>query len=177
MADTTFTNGVTLTDADWFNDVNRLHYTIFGDPANLAAVRTTMAASDSAAGTIEIAVQSEMEAGSSATLAVTPGRQHFHPSAAKAWAKFNGNTAGTNAPIVGYNVANVTRNSTGNYTINLTNAFSSSDYVVIGNATGNTYAVIFVSSTASSFTIETRLTSTGAVADINPIFVVAFGDL
>ena len=77
MADTTFTNGVTLTDADWFNDVNRLHYTIFGDPANLAAVRTTMAASDSAAGTIEIAVQSEMEAGSSATLAVTPGRQHF----------------------------------------------------------------------------------------------------
>jgi hypothetical protein len=33
MADTTFTNGVTLTDADWFNDLNRLHYTIFGDPA------------------------------------------------------------------------------------------------------------------------------------------------
>lgn len=33
MSDTTFTNAVTLTDADWFNDVNRLHYTIFGDPA------------------------------------------------------------------------------------------------------------------------------------------------
>lgn len=39
MADTTFTNGVTLTDADWFNDVNRLHYTIFGDPANLASAQ------------------------------------------------------------------------------------------------------------------------------------------
>lgn len=35
MADTSFVNGVTLTDADWFNDVNRLHYTIFGDPANV----------------------------------------------------------------------------------------------------------------------------------------------
>lgn len=34
MADTTFVNGVTLTDEDWFNDVNRLHYTIFNDPAN-----------------------------------------------------------------------------------------------------------------------------------------------
>lgn len=37
MSDTTFTNGVTLTDADWFNDVNRLHYTIFGDPATGSA--------------------------------------------------------------------------------------------------------------------------------------------
>lgn len=35
--DTTFTNGVTLTDADWFNDVNRLHYTIFGDPTDKPA--------------------------------------------------------------------------------------------------------------------------------------------
>ena len=37
MSDTTFTNGVTLTDADWFNDLNRLHYTIFGDPATTTA--------------------------------------------------------------------------------------------------------------------------------------------
>lgn len=42
MADTTFVNGTTLSDADWFNDVNRLHYTIFGDPANLAAVKSLL---------------------------------------------------------------------------------------------------------------------------------------
>lgn len=42
MSDTVFTNGVTLTDADWFNDVNRLHYTIFSDPADAAAVRTAV---------------------------------------------------------------------------------------------------------------------------------------
>lgn len=40
MADTTFVDGSTLTAADWFNDVNRLHYTIFGDPANADAART-----------------------------------------------------------------------------------------------------------------------------------------
>lgn len=34
MSDTLFVNGVTLTDADWFNDLNRLHYTILGDPAS-----------------------------------------------------------------------------------------------------------------------------------------------
>lgn len=42
IASTTFVNGVTLTDEDWFNDLNRLHYTIFSDPADAAAVRTAL---------------------------------------------------------------------------------------------------------------------------------------
>lgn len=42
MVSTVFVNGVTLTDEDWANDLNRLHYTIFGDPANIAAVRTSL---------------------------------------------------------------------------------------------------------------------------------------
>lgn len=32
MADTAFTDGVTLSAADWFNDLNRLHYTLLQDP-------------------------------------------------------------------------------------------------------------------------------------------------
>lgn len=39
MADTVFVNMVTLSDADWFNDINRLHYTIFLDPPDLEAVK------------------------------------------------------------------------------------------------------------------------------------------
>jgi hypothetical protein len=35
MTSTVFVNGVTLTDEDWFNDLNRLHYTIFNDAADL----------------------------------------------------------------------------------------------------------------------------------------------
>lgn len=42
MSDTTFVNGVTLTDADWFNDVNRLHYTIFGDPTTKGDARGSL---------------------------------------------------------------------------------------------------------------------------------------
>lgn len=42
MSDTTFVNTVTLSDEDWFNDVNRLHYTIFGDPADAAAAAAAL---------------------------------------------------------------------------------------------------------------------------------------
>jgi hypothetical protein len=42
MADTTYTANVTPITADTMNDLNRLHYTIFGDPATAAAARTTL---------------------------------------------------------------------------------------------------------------------------------------
>lgn len=42
MADTTYTSGQTVITADTMNDLNRLHYTIFGDPADLAAVLTAL---------------------------------------------------------------------------------------------------------------------------------------
>ena len=38
MATTTFVNGTTTSDEDWFNDVDRLHYDIFGDPADSGEV-------------------------------------------------------------------------------------------------------------------------------------------
>lgn len=42
MATTTFVNGVTLSDADWFNDVDRVIYDILNDPADAAAIRTAL---------------------------------------------------------------------------------------------------------------------------------------
>lgn len=42
MADTTYVDGATLLTADTMNDLNRLHYTIFGDPADDAAARTNI---------------------------------------------------------------------------------------------------------------------------------------
>jgi hypothetical protein len=88
---------------------------------------TMVAASDTVAGKIEIAVQSEQETGTDATRAVTPGRQHFHPSAAKAWVYFT--VAGTTVTVQrSYNVSGVTRNSAGIYTVNFTNAFSDALY-------------------------------------------------
>jgi hypothetical protein len=52
MATTTFVNGVTLSDEDWFNDLDRLHYDIFGDPADLAAVKDTLHSAPGAIGDV-----------------------------------------------------------------------------------------------------------------------------
>lgn len=44
MTGTVFVNGVTLSDDDWFNDVNRLHYTIFADAADITAAKVAIKA-------------------------------------------------------------------------------------------------------------------------------------
>ena len=45
---------------------------------------------------------------------------------AKAWVKFNGVT--TTTINASYNVSSITRNATGDYTVNFTNAFSDTNY-------------------------------------------------
>lgn len=84
------------------------------------------AATDTVAGLIAIATQAEQEAGSVTNKAVTPGRQHFHPSTAKFWLKAG--TTGNN--LASYNVASLTDTGTGVLTITIGTDFSSSDYCV-----------------------------------------------
>lgn len=72
------------------------------------------------------ATQAQQEAASSTTVFVTPGRQQFHPSAAKAWACWNG--TGTLSVLASYNVTSVTDGGTGLYTPNVTTAFSSANH-------------------------------------------------
>ena len=52
MSSTTFVNGVTLTDEDWFNDVDRVVYDILGDPAAGSNIVTTLAVLPLAGGTL-----------------------------------------------------------------------------------------------------------------------------
>ena len=80
MADTVFVNTVTLSDEDWFNDLNRLHYTIFSDPANLAAVKATLHAAPGAiggttpaAGSFTTGAFSSLLTGSAGLLSITGG--------------------------------------------------------------------------------------------------------
>ncbi len=87
-----------------------------------------------AADVIKVAAsKADQIAGTSSNVYTNPLYQQNHPSAVKFWCSFNGTTAGTNAPIAGYNVVSVTKNSTGNYTINYIVPFSSTIYVVTGN--------------------------------------------
>ncbi len=76
-----------------------------------------------------VATQAEQETSTSIVQAVTPGRQQYHPSAAKAWAKFgvSGNI------LASYNVTSITDNGAGLAQVNFTTAFSSENYS--GNVT------------------------------------------
>lgn len=82
--------------------------------------------------TWQFAGSGTQEAGTSTTLLVVPARQHRHPSACKAWINFNG--TGTIAIREDYNVASITDNGVGDYTINWDVDFSNTTYCVVGAA-------------------------------------------
>lgn len=84
------------------------------------------AASDTATGVIEIADQTEMEAASDLTRAVTPGRQRHHPTHPKAWISFNGQ--GTPSIFVSSGISSITDDAVGQWTLNFTTAFASAGY-------------------------------------------------
>jgi hypothetical protein len=80
-------------------------------------------ASDTVVGGIEIATQAEMEAASSNTLAVAPGRMKYHPGVAK----FILHTTGTATPVADANCTygcTITDTGVGQLTINFSTAFS-----------------------------------------------------
>lgn len=72
-----------------------------------------------------IATQAEQETGTDTTKSVTPGRQQFHPSAAKFWAHVRV-TAGTPAIGGSYNVTSITDAGTGNLIVTIATDFSAS---------------------------------------------------
>lgn len=94
------------------------------------------AASDTTAGAIAIATQADQETGSSVVLAVTPGRQHFHPSACKFWANVTG--AGSPALSASYNVTSVADTNTGRMTVTIATDFSSAAWSLGGTGIGST---------------------------------------
>jgi hypothetical protein len=140
-------------------------------------------ASDTVAGALEIAVQSEMEAAASAVLAVTPGRQHFHPMHPKAGGNFNG--SGTPAFRSGdYGMGVITDGGTGIYTLALDTAFADTNYwctTWARLANGLTVAFMGVTAedagtkTTSSFAVSVRRGNDNA-ADSSEVGITFWGD-
>jgi hypothetical protein len=54
----------------------------------------------------------------------------------KAWVNFNGTTASPSTIRASYNVSSVTKNGTGDYTVNFTTAMADANYSVTGTAGG-----------------------------------------
>lgn len=115
------------------------------------------------------------ETGTATTSFVTPGVQHRHQSAAKAWGKFAGDT-GTLASG-SYNITSVVRDSGGDYTVTIGTDFSSADYVVALTCVDgtNTRAARVRTQAAGSFTIKV-VDSGGSDSDPEHVMFVCYGD-
>lgn len=124
--------------------------------------------------TVMAAVKSDQVTATSTTVAVVPGVQQNHPSAAKVWAYFT-QSAGTYTNVVSYNVASFLKNSTGNVTLTLTTSFTSANFACSASpseASSSSAEAIPVS--VNTMTVDLRTTTTGANVDRN-FSVFCFG--
>lgn len=120
------------------------------------------------------ATQAEQEAGSSTTAGVTPGRQHYHPSAAKAWGLITHPTTNTTSYPSG---ATVTNPATGQYVVTHGLTFSSSNYAVVCTSVHSAFAACHISArTTTTFTLEVRDAS-GSATNPTAFSYQIFGDL
>lgn len=132
---------------------------------------------------IRSAAQDQQEAGTVQNRVVVPAVQQYHPSAAKAWVIFQG--TGTVTIRANYNVSSITDNGVGDYTINFTTPFSSTNYCVVGmghHDPGNILTSVFIRDsdafTTSSVRINTIKMNDAALptVDSETVQVVVYGD-
>ena len=138
----------------------------------MQALATTNLSASAIAGLV-VATQAQMEAASSVKEVVTPGRQQYHPGAAKAWASWNGAATSVTAGS-SYNVTQIVRAAAGIYTITYTTPFSGNQYAVVSNASVG-YISNFRSASAASVTILS-FDNAGSTGDSTYICFEAFGD-
>lgn len=130
---------------------------------------------------LSAATQAEMETASSTTVAVTPGRQQYHPSAAKFWVKFNG----TGTPAIGasYNFTSITDLGAGNYTMIIATDFSSANYAILAtcdklsgaSSTSTLMTCCTYTVSAGQFGLQT-FNLLGTLSDSDGVYVAGFGD-
>jgi hypothetical protein len=129
------------------------------------------------------ATQAEQESASDLTVYVSPGRQKFHPSACKAWVQSDSSGTLTSS----YNVASVTDEATGKWTVVIATDMSTASYVAVGNAVTLTSADLVVDNRScvtirematGSYKVRTTTISTTSVvlADVASWYSAAFGD-
>lgn len=140
--------------------------------ATTSITATTSISAASVTGSM-VAAQSDQETGTSTTTVVTPGRQHFHPSAAKGWTY-----AGVNGTqVVNYNVSSITDGGTGDMTVNWGTDFGTANYSpAVSAIKAGAVANPRVEAIAAGTTQISNTNSANAGADPDGYFVQAFGD-
>lgn len=123
-----------------------------GSNWHVAARRATTiaAASDSAAGIIELATDAEMATATSETLAVTPGRMQWHPLMPQAYVVHDGST-GSAAPTKQQGISgNVSSTASGYYAVTLSEEMADGDYPVLVTGLSTTEAIGWVTARSTT---------------------------
>lgn len=145
------------------------------DTTQIATTAFTQDALDARAAT-----QAELEAGSVTTTFTTPGRQQFHPSAAKVWG-YVVISAGTPGILISHNVTSVTDVGVGVLGVTIATDFSSDTYAVQAEAsnldptTDPTFDRVWNHNMAAG---SFQITASDGATDIDPLVwsFAAFGD-
>ncbi len=130
------------------------------------------------------ATQADQETATSTTAFVSPGRQQFHPSAAKFWL-YAASSGGIYSLVTGYNITSITDGAVGFFSVTLTTPFSSVNYSVVSgamatNGTGTlnvdySWPPRVHNKAAGSFTVSTY-NFPGALQDMGDVYLTGFGD-
>ena len=112
------------------------------------------------------ATQAEMEAGSSTTAYVTPGRTHNHPGVAKVWCVWGADAAIDDS----YNVASITDTGPGDWTVVVDTDFSSINWAPVAyyarNAGSNDDHMLQTDDATTAGGFTTVIVDLGTGADV-----------
>lgn len=181
----------TTISSTWANDLTAdlatgLSNTVCKDGQQTTTARVPFAAGISLTATNldSVATQAQQETGTSTVTAVVSGRQHYHPSAAKAYVRFTDTGA-----IVGtsFGVTSVADTGTAIWTVTYSTAFAATTFNVVSGAeysSSDTAATTFVLQQVNLSTTTTRIFShrvsdgalTEAAGNSSLMNVTAFGD-
>jgi hypothetical protein len=126
-------------------------------------------------GDVSAATQAEQETGSSTSVYVSPGRQHYHQSAAKVWGVV-GWSGGTPSLSVDYGCSTLVDDGTGVVTVNFDTSFSSTDYSPQNTNVGGGISGNYAGTRATGSCQFVNVVS-GAASDTGSVSFVIYGDV
>lgn len=149
-----------------------------GSAVNWTAGTRNLFCVNAAADVYQATTQAQQESASANTVFVTPGTQHHHPTAVKGWVNFDG--TGTPSIKASRNVASITDNGTGNYTVVWDTDFSSATYgVVVSAGVSGTRVLTDLLGSGSQATTGSQVFcfgTTGLGVDPTVVCMLACGD-
>lgn len=153
---------------------------MLSDSATHLASQQSIKAYVDTLGSQTAATQAQQETATSTSTYVSPGRQQYHPSAAKMWVKWDA-SSGTPTIDVSYNVTSLTDNAVGDVSIVIATDFSSTEYACAsmaerGEISGTQILNISSAATPTSGTIRVTTSDGGTNLDDDQNSVIAFGD-